>query len=51
MTSIKKTTVLIWISHFIHVQHNWAVKLDLVILTKGMTDKMIDYVINYLNGG
>jgi hypothetical protein len=42
MTSEKKTTLSLWTSHFVHVQRDWAVKLDLVILIGGMTDKMIN---------
>jgi hypothetical protein len=45
--NVKKTTLLIWTSSFIHVQWNQAVKLDLVILIKGMTDKMIDHLASW----
>jgi hypothetical protein len=45
MIGIKKTTMSIWTSHFDHVQHDWAIKLDLVILTSKMTNKMTNYLI------
>jgi hypothetical protein len=48
MTGVKKTTLSIWTSHFVHVQHNWVVKLNLVILTSRVINKMIDYLTNYL---
>jgi hypothetical protein len=51
MTGVKKTTLLIWTSHFVHVQRNYVVKLDLVILIGRMIDKMINYMTNYLIGG
>ncbi len=45
MIGIKKITTSIWTSHFDHVQHDWAIKLDLVILTSKMINKMIDYLV------
>ncbi len=47
----KKPTLLIWTSHFVHVQRDWVIKLDLVILIGGVTNKMIDYLISYLTNG
>jgi hypothetical protein len=43
---VKKTTLSIWTNHFLYVQHDWVVKLDLVILTSKMTNKMINYLTN-----
>jgi hypothetical protein len=40
---VKKTTLSIWISHFGHVRHDWAVKLGLVILTSKVMDGMTYY--------
>jgi hypothetical protein len=37
----KKITMSIWTNHFDHVQHNWASKLYLVILTNKMTNYFI----------
>jgi hypothetical protein len=51
MISVKKITLSIWTSRFVHVQWNWVVKLDLVILTSRMINKMINYSTNYLTGG
>ncbi len=44
MKSVKKITLSIWTSHFVHVQHNSIVKLNLVILTRGVTNKMTNYL-------
>jgi hypothetical protein len=30
---------------FVHVQHDWVVKLNLVILTSGVVNKMTNYLI------
>jgi hypothetical protein len=46
MTGVKKTILSIWTSHFVHVQCDWAVKMDLVIFTNGVTNKMINYLTN-----
>jgi hypothetical protein len=46
MTSVKKITLSIYTSCFVHVKHNLAIKLDLVILTRGVTNKMIEYLIS-----
>jgi hypothetical protein len=47
VTSVKITTLSIWTNHFGHVMHDWAIKLDLVILTCKMIDKMIDKMTDY----
>jgi hypothetical protein len=42
----KKIILSISISHFDHVLRDWAVKLDLVILTSKVINEMIDYSTN-----
>jgi hypothetical protein len=43
---VKKISLSIWISCFVHVLCVWAVKLDLVILIGRMIDEMTNYLFN-----
>jgi hypothetical protein len=45
VTSVKKTTYQSWTNHFGHVLCDWAIKLDLAILTSKVIDQMTDYSI------
>jgi hypothetical protein len=46
VTGVKKTIMSIWTNCFVHVQHDEASKLDLVILTGEVTNKMTHYMIS-----
>jgi hypothetical protein len=45
MTSVKKTTYQSWTNNFGHVLCDWAIKLDLAILTSKVIDQMTNYLI------
>jgi hypothetical protein len=51
MIGVKRTTLSIWTSWFVHVQCDWVVKLDLIILTSRTIDKMTNYLTIYLIAG
>jgi len=42
----KKTIMSIWTTHYVHVQCDGVVKLDLIILTTEVIDKMTNYLIS-----